>query len=81
MLVYPLLAQKASPPPIFWEYYSSWTKIKRHVACLRKLKSNWLKWKRKPSGRENLIYLSLKELNENEICLHQRAYQDTYPDE
>ena len=36
--------KSVSPPPIFWEYYSSWTKIKQHVACLKTLKSKWLKW-------------------------------------
>ena len=56
-------------------------KIKRHVAWLIKLKSNWLKWKRKQSERENFSYLSLKELNESEIYLLQRAQQDTYPEE
>ena len=58
-----------SPPPIFWEYYSSWIKIKRHVAWIIKLKSNWLKWKLKQSYREKFSYLSLKELNESEIYL------------
>ena len=67
------ISQSISPPPIFWEYYLSWTKFKRHVACLKKLKSNWLKWKRKTSDHKNFIYLSLKEVNENEIYLHQRA--------
>ena len=58
-----------SPPPMFWEYYSSWIKIKRHVAWIIKLKSNWLKWKLKQSNRENFSYLSLKELNESKIYL------------
>ena len=46
-----------------------------------KLKSNWLKWKRKQSDRENFSYLLLKELNKIEIYLLQRAQQDTYPHE
>ena len=35
--------KSVSPPPILWEYCSSWTKIKRHVTRLIKLKFNWLK--------------------------------------
>ena len=51
------------------------------MAWLIKLKSNWLKWKRKQSDSENFSYLSLKELKESEIYLLQRAQEDTYPDE
>ena len=54
------------------------------TTCLiikKKLKSNWLKWERKQSDRENFSYLSLIELNESELYLLQRAQQDTYPDE
>ena len=79
--VFNVNTKSVSPPPLFWEYYSSWAKIKRHVAWLIKLKSNWLKWKRKQSDRENFSYLSLKELNESEIYLLRRLQQDTYPDE
>ena len=46
-----------------------------------KLKSNFLKWKQKQSDQENFSYLFLKELNEREIYLLQRAQQDTYPEE
>ena len=52
--------------------------MKRHVARIIKLKSNWLKWKQKQSNHENFGYLLLKGLNETEIFLLQRSQQVTY---
>ena len=59
----------------------SWTKIKQHVTCLIKLRSNWLKCKRKQSGGKNVSYLSLKEVSENKIYQLQRPQKETYPSE
>ena len=52
--------KNTSRPTIFWEYYSSWNKIKRHVAWIVKLnlKANWFKWERKKKMHENFNFIT-----------------------
>ena len=57
-----------SCPTIFWEYYSSWNKIKRHVAWTVKLITNWLNKKR-------------KELLESKTYLLKMSQEDSYTSE
>ena len=56
---------------IFWEYYSSWNKIKRHLAWIVKLKANWLERKRKKKERENFNFVTLN--NQSLICVGSRV--------
>ena len=66
---------------IFWEYYSSWNKIKRHVAWIVKLKANWLKWKRKEKKRENFNFVTCEELLKSETYLLKMSQEESYPSE
>ena len=56
-----------SRPTIFWEYYSSWNKTKRHVAWIVKLKANWLNWKRKEKKLGNFSFVTCGELLKSEM--------------
>ena len=73
--------KNTSRPTIFWEYYSSWNKIKRNVAWIMKLKGNWLKWKRKEKRRENFNFVTCEELLKSETYLLKMLQEESYPSE
>ena len=74
-----LAVTNTSRPTKFWEYYSSWNKIKRHVAWIVKLKANWLKWKRKEKKRENFNFVTCEELLKSETYLLKISRDESYP--
>ena len=53
-----------------WEHFSSWSKLMYHVAALRKIKNNWLLWKRGKTDHINFKSFSLQDLKQavKEIC-------------
>ena len=73
--------KNTSRPTIFWEYYSTWNKIKRHVAWIMKLKANWLKWKRKEKKRENFNFVTCEELLKSKTYLLKMPQEESYPSE
>ena len=45
-----------------WEYYSSFTKLTRHLAWIIKLLKKWLNWKRGHASKEDFNYLKFKDI-------------------
>ena len=76
-----LAVTNTSSLTIFWEYYSSWNKIKRHLAWIMKLKANWLKWKRKEKKRENFNFVTCEELLKSKTYLLKMPQEESYPSE
>ena len=74
-----LAVTNTSRPTKFCEYYSSWNKIKRHVAWIVKLKANWLKWKRKEKKRENFNFVTCEGLLKSETYLLKMLRDESYP--
>ena len=68
----PQIKSKSCEPmlSINWSYYSSLSKLVRHLSWLIKLKNNWIKWKSREKHRENFNYLSYDEIqNSHHILL------------
>jgi len=65
---------------IKWDHYSSWLKLRRHIAWILKLKRNWLCNRRKQS-RLNFNYLLASDINEAETQIIQIAQIESFPTE
>ena len=65
---------------INWEYYSSFSKIVRHIAWIIKLKRNWIASKYNLS-KPNFNYLSVDELRETESIIFKLCQNESYHQE
>ena len=56
-----------------WEYYSSFTKLTRHLAWI-----NWSNWKRGLSSKKNFNYLKFKDIQDSRALLFHLAQHESY---
>ena len=61
-----------------WEYYSSFTKLTRHLAWIIKLFKNWLNWKRGHASKEDFNYLKFKDIQDSRALLFHLAQHESY---
>ena len=61
-----------------WEYYSSFTKLTRHLAWIIKLLKNWLNWKRGHASKEDFNYLKFKDIQDSRALLFHLAQHESY---
>ena len=62
-----------------WNHYSSWIKLVRHITWIIKLKRNWLNHQRNLKNRENLKYLTVKEITETKTELYKMSQKESFP--
>ena len=53
-------------PEIKWSYYSYLDKLIRAISWIKKLKSNWIKWKRGEQTRENFNIITAAEFRDSQ---------------
>ena len=63
---------------IKWNYYSSFTKLIRHIAALMKFKRLWIAKREKSTLDENFMKLTLNDLNEAENEIYKEAQQESF---
>ena len=64
-----------------WCYYSSLSKLVRHLAWILKLKRNWIQLKRGTKKRGDFSQLSVSELQRNRNILVTLSQMESYPTE
>ena len=66
---------------INWSHYSSLTKLRRHLAWILKLNTNWLKWKKGSLERINFNFFTPSEIATSKLVLYEIAQKESYPSE
>ena len=66
---------------INWCYYSSLSKLVRHLAWFLKLKRSWIRWKRGTKKGEDFSQLSVSELQHSRDILVRLSQMESYPTE
>ena len=61
-----------------WEYYSSFTKLTRHIAWIIKLLKNWLNYKREHSSKEDFSYLKFNDIVEDRALSFHPGQHESY---
>ena len=66
---------------INWCYYSSVSKLVRHLAWILKSKRSWIQWKRSTKKRDDFSRLSVSELQHSRDSLVRLSQMESYPTE
>ena len=68
-------------PQINWSYYSSLDKLIRAISWTKKLKSNWIKWKRGEQTRENFNIITAAEFQDSQHELIRISQNTSFKEE
>ena len=76
-----IILSTETKPLINWCYYSSLSKLVRHLAWFLKLKRSWIRWKRGTKKGEDFSQLSVSELQHSRDILVRLSQMESYPTE